>query len=165
MNATTAAGSSLGISGSSLSRLNTPIAVYYDRSYKQMIFGDYGNHRVLRFSLTNLSAGGVVIAGGNGFGCSLNQLGGVYGVALDSLRQLYAADYMCNRIVRFPPNSTSATSAVLIASLNTPQGLFINPLTEHLYVALYGPSMVVKFDRNSTTSVVVAGVRDSFSDT
>ena len=163
MNGTTVAGSPSGIAGLSLRELYFPIGIYYDRPYKQIIVGDYANQRVLRFSLTNLSADGEVIAGGNGFGCGLNQLGAVSGVALDSLRQLYVADYFCNRILRFPPNSNSTNAGIVIASVSTPQGLFINPLTDDLYVALYTPSMVVRFGRNSTIPVVVAGVYDSSS--
>lgn len=163
VNAITAAGSPLGISGSSLSRLNTPIAVYYDQSYKRMIVGDYENERVLRFSLTNLSAGGVVIAGGNGYGCSLNQFASLVGVAMDSLRQLYTSDSVCDRIVRFPSNSNSATPGVIIDYVNTPQALFIHPLTDDLYVAVYGDHSVIKFNRNSSSSVIVAGTHDLFS--
>lgn len=158
VNGTTVAGSPAGIAGSSLRQLFFPNGIYYDRPYKQIIVSDYSNHRILRFSLTNLSANGVVMAGGNSFGCSLNQFQSVYGVALDSLRQLYVADHMCDRIVRFPPNSSSATVGVLIASVVTPQGLFINPLTDDIYVSLDSPSVVMKIDRNSSTSVVFAGV-------
>ena len=158
MNGTTVAGNPSGYYGSGLRDLYFPAGVYYDRPYKEIIVGDYVNRRALRFSLTNLSANGIVIAGGNGGGCSLNQLGGVWGVALDSLRQLYVADYVCNRIVRFPPNSTSATSGVLIASVNTPKEIFINPLTDDLYVTMDYAFMVIKFSRNSTIRVVVAGM-------
>ena len=161
VNGTTVAGNPSGIAGSSLRELSFPQGIYYDRLYKRILVADYGNRRVLRFSLTNLSADGVVIAGGNGLGCSLYQLGGVVGVALDSLRQLYTADSLCDRILRFPPNSNSTSVGVVVASVNTPQEIFINPLTDDLYAALYYNSTVIKFSRNSTNPVVVAGMYDS----
>ena len=161
VNGTTVAGNPSGSAGSGPRELFNPTAIYYDRPYKQIIVGDNQNQRVSQFSLTNLSANGVIIAGGNGNGCNLNQFGTIAGVALDSLRQFYAADFFCDRIVRFPPNSTSATSGVLIVSLRMPIEIFINPLTDDLYVALYYDSVVVKLSRNSTIPVVVAGMSDS----
>jgi DNA-binding beta-propeller fold protein YncE len=99
-----------------------------------------------------------VIAGGNGGGCNTNQLYNTVGVALDSSRQLYVADSACSQLVRFPASSNSTTFGVLIASLSTPEGIFIDPSTDDLYVAVYGDNSVVKFANGSTTPVVVAGV-------
>lgn len=111
----------------------------------------------------NLSADGVVIAGGNGYGCGLNQFADVSGVALDSLRQLYVADFTCDRILRFPLDSNSTTPGVLFTSINSPEEMFFNPSTDNLYVSVNSPPMVMKFSRNSTIPMVFAGVYDSCS--
>ncbi len=153
----TIAGNSSGASGSSLLQLNNPIPIYYDQPNNAIIVGDSGNQRVIEFSLASLSSGGTVIAGGNGVGCNTNQFDNTAGVALDSSRQLYVADSGCHRILKFPSNSDSTTVGVIIAALNTPEGIFIDPLTDDLYVAIYSDNSVVKFANGSTTPVVVAG--------
>jgi DNA-binding beta-propeller fold protein YncE len=155
--ADTVAGSSSGIFGSSLSELNEPIAMYYDKPNKVIIVGDSNNHRVLKFSLDNPSSDGTVIAGGNGPGCKSNQFYNTVGVALDSSRQLYVTDSACGRLLKFSPNSNSTTFGVVISYLNLPQGIFIDPLTDDLYVAIYSDSSIAKFTNGSNTSVVVAG--------
>jgi len=153
----TVAGDSSGIAGSNLSLLNIPIPIYYDQSKKQIIVGDYENQRVIQFSLDNPLSDETVRAGGNGGGCNLNQFWTVVGVAVDSYGQLYVADIVCDQIVKFPPNSNSLTYGEQVASLNLPQGLFINPLTDDLYVAVFGLSAIVKFSINSTNGMIVAG--------
>lgn len=160
----TVAGDSSGNAGLNLSQLYEPIAIYYDRPYRSLIVGDNGNASVLQFSLDNVSADGIVIAGGNDVGCGLDQFTFIVGVAMDSLRQLYVADSACFHILQFPPDSNSTTSGTVINTTYTPQGIFIDPLTDDLYVALHDFDSVVKFSRNSTTFVVVAGRYDSLSD-
>lgn len=135
--------------------------MFYDQSYKQIFVGDHGNQRVLRFSLGNSSANGTVVAGGNGGGCALNQFWSVTGLAMDSFRQLFLSDSGCSRILRFPPNSNSTSFATQLISISLPQGMSINPWTDELYVAVYGTSSIIKFGRNNSTSVVVAGMLDS----
>ncbi len=155
--ANTVAGSSSGNFGSSLSQLNDPIPMYYNKPNKVIIVGDSSNHRVLKFSLDNPSSDGTVIAGGNGPGCKSNQFYNTVGVALDSSRQLYVTDPACRRLLKFSPNSNSTTFGVVISHLNAPQGIFIDPLTDDLYVAVFGDNLIVKFPNGSDTSVIVAG--------
>jgi len=155
--AITVAGNSSGGSGSNLSQLNNPIPIYYDQPNNVIIIGDLGNQRIIKFSLDSPHSNGIVIAGGNGGGCNTNQFYNPVGVALDSSRQLYVADSACGQILKFPSNSDSTTFGVFIASLNVPGGIFIDPLTDDLYVAAYGDNSVVKFANGSTTPVVVAG--------
>ncbi|CAF0929098.1 unnamed protein product [Adineta steineri] len=156
--AITLAGNSAGISGSGGSHLYIPIPFYYDQPNNLIIVGDNGNSRVIQFHLNNPSSNGTVIAGGNGNSCtSLNQFYNTVGIALDSSRHLYVSDSGCSRILMFPPNSNSSTFGVLIITLSIPEGIFINSLTDDLYVAVYSTSSVVMIAKNSTVSVVVAG--------
>ncbi len=155
--ADTVAGSFSDGSGSSLSRLNEPIPMYYDQPNKAIIIGDSGNQRVLKVFLDNPSLDGTVIAGGNGGGCNANQFYNTVGVALDSSGQLYVSDSACRQILIFPPNSDSTTFGSSITNLNLPEGIYIDPLTDDLYVAILGDASVLKFAKGSTTGVVVAG--------
>jgi len=155
--ANTVAGSPIAMPGDRLSELVEPNAMYYDKPNKVIIVGDSWNYRVLKFSLHNPSSDGTVIAGGNGRGCDSNQFGNTGGVALDSSRQLYVTDPACRRLQKFSPNSNSTTFGVVISHLNAPQGIFIDPLTDDLYVAVFGDNLIVKFPNGSDTSVIVAG--------
>ena len=155
--ATTVAGSSAGTAGSDLSSLSSPIGLYYDQPNNRIIVADFGNIRVIQFSLVNQPSAGTILAGNNSVGCSLNQFGNTIGVVLDSYGQLYVSDSSCGRVVKLPPNSNSSTSEVLVSSINTVGGLAINPLTGDLYVASAGDNAVYRFAQNSTTGTVVAG--------
>jgi hypothetical protein len=50
---------------------------------------------------------GIVVAGGNGAGNGLNQLDQPYGIFLDSMKNVYVADYGNYRIMKWAPGSTS----------------------------------------------------------
>jgi hypothetical protein len=153
----TIAGNSAGNVGSDLLHLNIPIGLYYDVTNNNIIVGDSGNYRVIKFSLNNPASSGTVIAGSNGVGCALNQFSNTIGVAFDSSGQLYVSDSSCNRIMKYPPSSSSSTSGTLIGSINTVEGLFLNQLTGDLYVAGNANDAVYKFPSGSMTPVVVAG--------
>jgi hypothetical protein len=153
----TIAGNSAGTSGSDSLHLYGPIGLYYDETNNIIMVSDNGNYRVMQFSLSNPPSAGTVIAGNNGNGCGLNQFETTIELALDSYRQLYVSESSCNRVLKFPPNSISSTSGILIGSITNVQGLSLNPLTDDLYVASYSNNTVYRFARNSTSSVVVAG--------
>lgn len=153
----TVAGNSSGGFGSSLSLLKDPVPIYYDQPNNVIIVGDRANNRVIQFSVTNPGSSGTVIAGGNGGGCTSTQFQNPVGIALDSTRQLYVSDSACNQIMKFPSNSNSMTSGVVILNISSPQGIFIDPSTNDLYISGYGDNSVVKIASGSTTLVVVAG--------
>lgn len=156
--ATTIAGDSTGISGSDMSHLNDPIGLYYDQANNLVIVGDNGNYRVMKFSLANPPSAGIVIAGGNGAGCTVNMFMNTDGVGLDSSGHLYVSDAGCNQMLQFPSNSNSATSGVFISSIGSPEGLSINLLTNDLYVTGTSTANVYKFTSGSAPGIVAAGV-------
>ncbi|CAF4166274.1 unnamed protein product [Adineta steineri] len=156
-NAITIFGSQAGTSGSSLSLLNNPIGMYYDGPNNMLIVSDFGNHRILQFSINYPPSVATVIAGGNDYGCKMNQFTVTIGVAFDSSRQLYVADSDCNRTIKFPANSNSTTSGTCVGSVSQPQNLCINPSTGDIYVASYDDNAVYKFIGGSETAVVAAG--------
>ncbi len=59
---------------------------------------------------------GTVVAGGNGAGSGLNQLNQPYGIFLDSMKNIYVADYNNYRIVKWAPGST--TGETVAGNLN-----------------------------------------------
>lgn len=129
----------------------------YDQSKREIIIGDRANHRIITFSLDNLSANGRILAGGNNAGCSNNQFLRIEGIALDSSRQLYVVDLDCKRVIKFPADSNSATYGQIIASMNQPQAITIDRQTDDVYVADSGDHLVMKFTTNNPTGTVVAG--------
>ncbi|CAF4045270.1 unnamed protein product [Adineta steineri] len=155
--ATTVFGSPTGASGSTLSLLNTPIGMYYDEPNNTLIVTEYGNKRILQISLNNSPSVGTVIAGGNGAGCNMNQFTTNIGVGLDSSGQLYVSDAGCNRVIRFPSNSTPTTSGTLFGNISDSQDLCINPSTGDLYVVSYVNNAVYKFVNGNGPPVVAAG--------
>ncbi|CAF4162948.1 unnamed protein product, partial [Adineta steineri] len=155
--ATTIFGSQAGTAGSSLSLLSQPIGMYYDEPNNMLIVSDYGNQRILQFSINYPPSVATVIAGGNGYGCSLNQFMATVGVALDSSGQLYASDPGCFRVVRFPSGSNSTTSSTLIGSVASAEQLSIDTLTDDIYVVSYSDNAVYKFVGGSGSPVIAAG--------
>ncbi|CAF0809794.1 unnamed protein product [Adineta steineri] len=155
--ATTVFGSPTGASGSTLSLLNSPIGMYYDEPKNTLIVTEYGNKRILQIYLNNSPSVGTVIAGGNGAGCKMNQFTTNIGVGLDSSGQLYVSDAGCNRVIKFPSNSTPTTSGTLVGNISDSQDLCINPSTGDLYVVSYVNNAVYKFVNGSGPPVVAAG--------
>ncbi|CAF1340167.1 unnamed protein product [Adineta steineri] len=155
--ATTIFGSQAGTGGSTLSLLSTPIGMYYDQPNNRLIVADFGNQRIIQFSLNNPPSVATVIAGSNGQGCNLNQFTTGVGVTLDSSGQLYVSDASCNRITRFPSGSNSTTTATLIGSVNSAEQISINTLTNDIYVVGLANYAIYKFVGGSGSPVVAAG--------
>ena len=84
---------------------------------------------------------GIVIAGGNGVGSELNQFNQPYGIFVDSIKNIYVADYNNYRIMKWMPGSTSGE--VVTGNLNLLGG---NPTN----VLLDGQSLYI-----STTSDIL----------
>lgn len=120
---------------------------------------DRANYRVIKFSLDNPSADGIILAGENGDGCSLNQFVMIVGLVLNSVRQLYVIDSSCQRLVKFPANSNSTVYGELIAAMNMPTGITIDRQTDDIYVADTSNTFVKKFINGSTVGVIVAGMK------
>ncbi len=70
---------------------------------------------------------------------------------------MYVSDSSCNDILKFPPNSNSATSGVLVSIVQIAAGIMINPLNGDLYAVSIEDNAVYLIPQNSTTATVVAG--------
>jgi sugar lactone lactonase YvrE len=152
-NGVTVAGSNSG--GSIYNTFSQAWAVFVDRS-GYIYVGD--NTRVLKFPPTSTSAtSGMIVAGANGSGSGLNQMGSVDGLVVDSAGYIYASDALNNRVLKFPPGSDSATLGVVVATgLNSPAGICVDR-TGNLYVADFGNSRIQKFAPGNSSGTPIAG--------
>lgn len=164
-NGITVAGGNGG--GSAANQLNSPIAVYVDTAGYLYVADNY-NYRIQKFPPHSTSAtSGVTVAGGNGNGSALNQMYYAEGVFLDQAGNIYVADGGNNRILMFPPNSTSATFGTIVGGGNGagtalnqlyfPRGVTVDALGN-----VYATDMnrIIKFPAGSSSSTfgtVVAG--------
>jgi sugar lactone lactonase YvrE len=103
-------------SGDGPTELDSPTDITVDKDGYLYVFS--AGERVLKFPPNSTSAtSGTIVAGGNGFDSGLNQLNSSNGIAVDQDGNLYVAD-MNNRVLKFPPNSTSATFGTIVAGGN-----------------------------------------------
>ncbi|MFD2572722.1 T9SS type A sorting domain-containing protein [Spirosoma soli] len=111
---------------------------------------------------------GSTVAGGSK-GNGENQLDTVQAVFVDRAGFIYVADQVNNRIMKFPPNSSSGTAGTVVAGGNDygsefnqlayPTGVFVDTLGA-IYVADRDNHRIMKFPSNSsknTAGTIVAG--------
>ncbi|CAF4107703.1 unnamed protein product [Adineta steineri] len=96
---------------------------------------------------------GIIVAGGNGKGNSLNQLSSPQGVIVDYLGQIYAADFMNHRIMRWCEGDKEGEIVVggnghgiQSNQLSFPVALSFDN-EENLYVADYGNHRIQKYEK------------------
>lgn len=112
---------------------------------------------------------GITVAGGNGFvydisgNSTANNQVFPASIIVDGSGNLYVADFGGERILKFPPNSTSATNGAVVAGGNrkgTAANQFFDPSSifidggGNLYVCERGNNRVQKFPPGSTASTL-----------
>lgn len=166
-------GSLLGISltsgvGSGFSQINMPSASVID-SNGDLYVSDTYNARILKYTnISSLSKSppitGVIVAGGS-WGMGNNQQMFVYGLAVDTLRNVYASDYSANRVMKWTPRATTGIPVAGIGNgtagngsnhLFGPLGIFVDQ-NFALYIADYSNHRIQKWANGSSTGVTVAG--------
>ena len=134
---------------------------------------DSANYRVQRYSRdgtqVSTAAGNTNSVGGSN---SLTNFGTSYALFVDVLGYLYVSDGSNNRVLRFPPNSSNGTSAVIVAGtgtsgswaamLNSPRGIFVDD-DFTLYVADASNDRIQRWSRNACFGTTVAGTGTSGS--
>ncbi len=125
------------------------------------------NFRVQKWS-RNLSNPVTVagILGVNGTSMNMTTLSRSFGVFVDNYANLFVGDYLNNRVMMFPWNSTSGTAGAMVAGtgssgsganqLNGPFGLFVTD-DGILYIADYNNHRIQKWIIGATSGVTVAG--------
>ncbi len=110
------------------------------------------NHSILMYAPG--SSTGVIVAGGNGAGSALNQFNKPQGVYVDNARNIYVADYLNNRVMKFPAGSTSLTNGVVVASITAPYSVFVDKNGSIYAGTNNGNARVFRYPANSTSTTV-----------
>jgi sugar lactone lactonase YvrE len=142
--------------GTALNQLQ-PHGIHIDRS-GNLYVADVANARILKFPPGSTSSTmGTIVAGGNGPGAGLNQFARARDVYVDGLGYIYVADdnhgyvgtYNTNRILRFPPNSTSATQGVMLTNGLDYPTLHVSD-SGHVFIPEYNKHRVLKLTASIT---------------
>ncbi|CAF1410019.1 unnamed protein product [Adineta steineri] len=160
-------GSQLGITiinatlGTGLNQLSSVTGLSIDASGNIYIL-DLGNDRVTKWAPG--ASAGILVAGGNGYGSSLNKLYSPWDIFVEpNTSYIWIADSGNNRIVKWLNTST----AVLVAGgtngsqanqFNTPYGLFVDTSDSNtLYVADTFNNRIQKWLNGASNGTTVAG--------
>ena len=121
--------------GAISSQFNQPSDVFVTSTSVYVL--DTNNYRVQRWSRNGVNGTTVAgITGSAGTAASNNTFGVSYGIYVDKYGFLYVSDQATHRVLRFPPGSTSGTSATVVAGtgvagagpsqLNAPYKAFVD---------------------------------------
>jgi sugar lactone lactonase YvrE len=150
-----------------------------------MYVSDFSNNRVLFYLRGSTTATRVYGQGGsftsstaNIGGISATSLNGPYGLALDSIQNLYVSDSRNNRVLKFVGGSTTATvvygqlgsfttntaqnGGITANSLSTPTGIVLDA-ADNLYVSDNNNNRVLMYASGSTTATRVYGQSGAFN--
>jgi gliding motility-associated-like protein len=110
---------------------------------------------------------GITVAGGNGFGAGPNQFIGPTAIYVDGSGSLYVADEGNNRVMKFPPGSTSGTNGVVVAGgygegsaanqLNSPNSIYVDG-SGNIYVADYGNNRIQEYPPLTATTTTIDSI-------
>ena len=153
-----------GIIGTALNRLNGPVGIAFD-GQGRMYIGDYGNARVMRYTVGTLN--GTIVAGNGTAGSALNQLNQVGRIFIDGSNNLYVGDNGNARVLRFPPNSTSSSLGTKVAGgnghgvalnqINNPISDIFVDANSNVYISDYVNERIVRWSPNALEGEMVVG--------
>jgi len=155
--------------GNALNQFSLPGSVAVDTN-GNIYVADVSNNRILKFPAGSTSATmGTIVAGGNGTGSALNQIYYAEAVYVDGAGNIYVSDGGNSRVLRFPPNSTSATMGTIVAGgngygnaanqLSVPFGIYTNA-SGYMFVTDRDNSRIQMFPPNSnvaSNALTIAG--------
>lgn len=99
---------------------------------------------------------GVIAAGVNGRGSAASQLSQPTSIFVDRQNNLYVLDGGNNRIQKFAPGDTAATTVAVVPNGALIEGLYVD-CVGNIYLSDDANSAVIKFAPGASTSTVVAG--------
>ena len=127
-------------------QLSYPSGIYLN-SANELYVLDYGNYRVQKFPAGSTSAThGVTVAGGNGSGHAINQMGASLGIALDSNSHIFIFDADNYRVVEifgsidsvYVPTQLGYYTASIVVDQGCPY-----PLSDSVLITVCTPDSVV----------------------
>ena len=148
--------------GSNATQLDSPRAVYVTKN-GSILVSDLGNHRAQYF--VNGSLVGRRVAGDGTPGSANTQIGlAIGGIAMDLNDNVYISEYDNSRVAKWAPNATYGTLAAGDGSpgnapsqLSDPTGLYLDPISNILYIASQGGHCIMKWLPGASTGSTVAG--------
>ncbi|CAF1363546.1 unnamed protein product, partial [Didymodactylos carnosus] len=150
-----------GTAGNLSSQFNQPAGLYLDQINQILYVADSANRRIQKFSLnsTMFPLNGTTVIG------NTSQLTYPLAVYFDTINQyLYVLDVYTSSILLFTSNSNQGIvvaggngNGSLLSQLNNPFDLFIDQNSSTIYVADTSNYRVVKWLKNATIGVLVAG--------
>src|SRR5579859_1679127 len=131
------------------------------QGYGRLAFDTAGNLYACQtnYSIRKYPPGGgvgVLAAGVNGRGRAASQLDGPLDLFVDRRNNLYVLDRGNNRIQKFAPGDTAATTVGVVAKGAAPSGLYVDCMG-NVYTSDDAASAVIRFSPGSMTPSIVAG--------
>jgi sugar lactone lactonase YvrE len=130
-----------------------------DQRYLYIV--DEGKYEVRRYKMGDKN--GTVVAGGNGKGDDMNQLGGPTFIFVDQNYSIYISDQENDRVMKW---NKDATEGIVVAGgqgrgntltkMNLPEGLFVDTLGT-LYVVDRGNARVMRWPQGAKQGTVIVG--------
>ncbi|CAF2127360.1 unnamed protein product [Rotaria magnacalcarata] len=138
--------------GNQLNQLNHPIVVLIDKDTSSLIICDYGNRRVLQWSLQSGTTQGEILL--DGIFCS--------GLAIDQQRNIYVSSPETFEVTRYQMGSTNGTvvaggygAGVGLNQFSWPTYLFVD-LNQNVYVSDMLNNRVMKWSKGAQEGIIVA---------
>jgi sugar lactone lactonase YvrE len=157
----TIAGDPNGNSGTGNDRLDGPSAIYVDEN-RNLFISDTNNHRVQMWKIG--SSSGTTVAGQTANpGSALDQLHSPQAIWVDSKNNLYIADLLNHRIVKWQSQSSVVVAGGNGAGnspnqLNDPVGLYFDEPNNDLYISNYLGHSIMKWKIGETQGTFIAGI-------
>jgi len=138
--------------GNRIDQLNRPINVILDRNKKSLIICDYGNERVVRWSLENQNDRQILIEDISCDGLMMNNKG-----------DLFVSDYARNEVKRWKKDEKQGTIVAggngkgdKLNQLNDPGPIFVDR-EDSIYVSDRANHRVMKWLKGAKEGIIVAG--------
>ncbi|CAF2080064.1 unnamed protein product, partial [Rotaria magnacalcarata] len=140
--------------GGATNQLKEPCGLFVDDD-QTVVIADTENSRIIQWKNGD-TTNGQLVAGGNGAGNGLHQLGHPRDVLIDKeTDSLIICDYYNRRVVRWSRRSGTTQGEILIDSI-TCSGLAMDEL-RHLYVSNYAKHEVRRYKFGEKNGTLVAG--------
>ena len=138
--------------GSRNDQLGDPYGIVVDRGRDSLFIADYGNRRIVQWSLQGARSGKTIISGVHSTGLSMDEQG-----------FLYVSDWFRNEVRRWRVGESQGTLVAggngkgnRLNQLSGPRQIFVDQ-NHSVYVPEFGNQRVMKWVKGATEGIVVAG--------